>query len=144
MSHADTQGKITPDRHSRLAAQTWTGKHAQWANHAEADVVGLVMGEEPDHRRTRWSNDSPTWPHFGSTWRTLKNVSESHPRVSDLNFDRYEVWLVISSFKISVGRSNTQMRLEPWNQRSSGLRDARRSCGRKWGAPLKTERLSKR
>lgn len=59
-------------------------------------------------------------------------------------FDRYGVWLVISSFKISKGDFNVQMRLGPWSQRSSGLKDTRHSCGKKWGAPLKTGRLRKR
>lgn len=81
VSHADTQGKSTSDRHSGLDAQTSTGKRAQWANNVEPDVMGAVMGEVKvkgtkgalDGVRgqiTEGSTDFPSWLHSGITWRT--------------------------------------------------------------------------
>lgn len=136
VSHADTQERALQTEvgvHRPRGGSTpsgWTTwKFTWWIGEHEGDRRGLRWSEGPDHRRIHWSNDSPTWLHIGITWRASKILSESHPRVSDLNFACYRAWLVISSFKISAGGSNVQMRLESWMQRSSGLRDA----GHSWG-----------
>lgn len=135
-------GRIDLDRAARSVSKrgSWCGGGGDGGSEGEGGKGGLRWREGSDHRRIPW------FPQLAAFWNHLENLKNCESPLESLIwiFDRYGVWLVISSFKISKRGFNVRMRLGPWSQRSSGLKDTRHSWGSKWGAPLKTGRVRKR